>query len=696
MITSVEIYPHGSRSGSHRYTYTCQLPSSVCHITSLKSLVVNRGRAEVSMDPLGGCPYMAAAAAAGQAHIHLAPLLPATVSGLTSLEDLQLEDVPTKGKGLTPLNCLTGLRSLRLGRDKYHPAQLLQLANVLSHLTRLQLLVTPSQQISYLQPILPHLGCLKELLLDGFTDQSDMGSTHPEHDPPGVAPYHGYGGFGGGRGRHGHARGHGGRSGGVRQAPKPASYSLTVSDVYHLTQLTSLTLHVPSMPEYHIQRAGEGSGSDFWLGGLTALKRLTIQGQRQGLSSVTGVMGYPHLIGQSLALNQTHLIQSLTRLTCLEQLMLDLEQGPNGRLPAGLSALTRLTHLQVNYNGMLSANGRESPGMLNAVSACSNLHGLELSGCSTAELPTTLCQLSHLSYLQLGIARATTNMVTLPHRLFEGLGQLKELHLVSNGLSMLPPSLTCLTSLERLQAAGNGLMGLPRELDHLCSLRYLNLADNHLGRGSGLKLSMLSGSYLQQLTALNCQNTQLTKVPEDVSNLTNLRNLRLDHNKLSSLPRGMSALVRLTSINLAHNQLKELPSWIGAWVQLQELNVEGQRSPQGSRSGLGRQLLFSGVKDVPNGLLNLRNLRTMSIDVCPAVMSLVLEAMKLKGVKVVEEPGHDEGVGSNRLVPPTDYEYYGGHESDDWEYEDRLYQQGIQHPALRAAVNAYGLYEYDM
>ncbi|KAM9221928.1 p53-induced death domain-containing protein 1 isoform 2-T2 [Dugong dugon] len=207
----------------------------------------------------------------------------------------------------------------------------------------------------------------------------------------------------------------------------------------------------------------------------------------------------PGLLGATLA-------QVPGRLPCLRSLVLKGGQrrdalgaclrGCLTLLPAGLSGLARLAHLDLSFNS------------LETLPACiPQLRGLDallLSHNCLTELPEALGALPALTFL----AVTHNRLQTLPTAL-GALSTLRRLDLSENLLETLPPEIGDLSSLAELNLASNRLQSLPASLEGLLSLRLLFLYSN-------LLTSVPAGLvHLPLLARLDLRGNQLRDVPPE-------------------------------------------------------------------------------------------------------------------------------------------------------------------------------------
>ena len=89
---------------------------------------------------------------------------------------------------------------------------------------------------------------------------------------------------------------------------------------------------------------------------------------------------------------------------------------------------------------------------------------------------------------------------------------------------------------------------------------------------------------------------KLTKIPEEVFELTNLRILMLNNNRISELPESLGNLTNLTRLDLRKNQISSLPESIGNLINLTDLILE-----------------FNQLSSVPESIGNLTNLTDLDL-----------------------------------------------------------------------------------
>ncbi|CAK6449830.1 unnamed protein product [Pipistrellus nathusii] len=172
-------------------------------------------------------------------------------------------------------------------------------------------------------------------------------------------------------------------------------------------------------------------------------------------------------------------------------------RGSLTTLPASLSGLTRLAHLDLSFNS------------LETLPACiprlGRLAALLLSHNCLSELPEALGALSALTFLSV-----THNCLRALPEALGALSVLQRLDLSENRLDTLPPEVGGLSSLQELNLASNRLRSLPASLVGLRSLQILVLHSN-------LLVSVPAGlARLPLLARLDLRDNQLREVPPEL------------------------------------------------------------------------------------------------------------------------------------------------------------------------------------
>ncbi|KAM5317281.1 p53-induced death domain-containing protein 1 [Glossophaga mutica] len=172
-------------------------------------------------------------------------------------------------------------------------------------------------------------------------------------------------------------------------------------------------------------------------------------------------------------------------------------RGSLTTLPASLSGLARLVHLDLSFNSLETLPA--------CVPRMSGLDALLLSHNRLSELPAALGALSALTFLS-----ATHNRLPMLPPALGALRALRRLDLSENLLDALPSEIGSLLSLEELNLASNRLQSLPASLAELRSLRLLVLHSNLLA-------SVPAGlARLPLLARLDLRDNQLRDVPPEL------------------------------------------------------------------------------------------------------------------------------------------------------------------------------------
>ena len=87
-------------------------------------------------------------------------------------------------------------------------------------------------------------------------------------------------------------------------------------------------------------------------------------------------------------------------------------------------------------------------------------------------------------------------------------------------------------------------------------------------------------------------STQITIIPESISNLDQLRTLYMEWNNITALPTTFGSLVELRNLYISNNELESLINNIGDLVELQILDLG-----------------YNNIEVIPNSLVELENLQ---------------------------------------------------------------------------------------
>ncbi|MFX1445923.1 MAG: hypothetical protein ACFFHV_21110 [Promethearchaeota archaeon] len=260
-----------------------------------------------------------------------------------------------------------------------------------------------------------------------------------------------------------------------------------------------------------------------------------------------------------------------------------------------------------------------------------NVIGIGLNDCGLSILPESITKLTSLQELWLNY----NQLKTFPESI-SNLKSLTNLRLYRNEFRTLPESIGELSSLQILNLESNHLFALPESIGNLRSLQILLLHNNQLkklpesiGQLSSLeklnlynnKLTILPESIgnLKSLTDLSLFGNQLRNLPESISQLSSLEKLNLYNNKFATLSESIGNISSLQRLDLQYNQLKNLPESIGNLISLRYLNLNGNK-----------------LTTLPNSITNLISLEELYIinnPLDPQVES-VLNKLKANGVRI--------------------------------------------------------------
>ncbi len=262
-----------------------------------------------------------------------------------------------------------------------------------------------------------------------------------------------------------------------------------------------------------------------------------------------------------------------------------------GEIPAELGNVTSMTELYLQNNGLtgpippaigrlhelqyLNASGNRLSGSLPPeIGELSSLSSLDLSDNQIGGLiPPEIGQLSALFTLRLDNNRFSGS---IPSTL-DQLTNVWAIYLHDNELTgQIPEELGNLAQLSWLYLHGNQLTGeIPLSLGGLFELRHLNLSGNRLtGNIPGVL------GQLRRLDILNLSGNQLTgPISPSLGSIPLLDELDLSDNQLAgSIPLELAWNPGLDTLNLANNQLTgSIPGDLGYVSYLRVLNLEGNQ-----------------------------------------------------------------------------------------------------------------------
>lgn len=234
---------------------------------------------------------------------------------------------------------------------------------------------------------------------------------------------------------------------------------------------------------------------------------------------------------------------------------IEILEFENVDLPESIGLLKNLQSLYYNS----PSNNTLLP---KSISELKNLKELSLTGYNT--IPEIVRSLTGLENLKLD----DNEDLEIPTWLGE-LTNLKELDLEQNSMKKLPECIKQLKNLERLDLELNDIESLPEWIGELTNLKLLYV-DKNVKLPESIKnltnLEKLSAGELpdyfrnfKKLTVLNLESSNLSNIPEWISELEQLKSLDLNYSRsLTNLPESLSKL-DLSYLNIAGTKIKQLP-----------------------------------------------------------------------------------------------------------------------------------------
>ena len=257
-----------------------------------------------------------------------------------------------------------------------------------------------------------------------------------------------------------------------------------------------------------------------------------------------------------------------------------MDVGLHGTIPASLSGLSELTHLNLRSNPDLTGEIPDALGNLSKLRLL-NLHSNSHSGgvpdLRNATLLEELYLANNADYVTNDDGKKVkiegTGLTGEIPTWLNGMTNMEELWLWGNSLTGTVPNLSGMTSLDKLKLANNNLTGgVPQASTLPPNMTWL-IIDRNPFRGTIPNLSSLSrlrllwlhsneltgsvpagNNYPASLDDLNLRDNMLTGTIPDLSNLDNLTRLRLHNNSLSGeVPATLGGLDSLKQLWL-HNE----------------------------------------------------------------------------------------------------------------------------------------------
>ena len=178
----------------------------------------------------------------------------------------------------------------------------------------------------------------------------------------------------------------------------------------------------------------------------------------------------------------------------------------------------------------------------------SAIYGLTLDHNKLTHLPPDFSQLFEKTSIR-ELSLKNNELTSIPN--FNHL-ELTSLDLSNNKLTKLPEHFAP-PSLDELFLAHNQLTKINQELDNLTSLNVLDLSFNQLTSINNIAL-------LSSLNTLKLGHNQLTQFPNNLTDLIYLRSLNIDGNQLTSLPKEIEDFNDLSFLSCENNQLTTFSS----------------------------------------------------------------------------------------------------------------------------------------
>ena len=280
-----------------------------------------------------------------------------------------------------------------------------------------------------------------------------------------------------------------------------------------------------------------------------------------------------------------------------------MDVGLHGTIPASLSRLSELTHLNLRSNPDLTG---EVPGELGNLSKLRllNLHSNSHSGgvpdLRNATLLEELYLANNADYNSDGSKIHGTGLTGRIPTWLNGMTNMEELWLWGNSLTGSVPNLSGMTSLVKLKLANNNLTGgIPQASTLPPNMTWL-IIDRNPFRGTIPNLSSLS-----RLRLLWLHSSRLTgSVPTDDMLPASLDDLNLRDNMLTGGIPDLSDLDMLTRLRLHNNSLSgEVPATLGDLDSLKQLWLHNEVDK--GRGNNSFTSIAAGVGDLADTLIEI-------------------------------------------------------------------------------------------
>jgi len=229
-----------------------------------------------------------------------------------------------------------------------------------------------------------------------------------------------------------------------------------------------------------------------------------------------------------------------------------------------------------------------------------NLKSLEFSLSEDQHLPTSIKNLNKLEELKIHFSNRGECII--PDEIV-ALSSLKKLIIFVNPYSVIPSAICQLTALEHLEIHGSIAHELPHALGNLSQLKTLKIESaNDL---QALPSSIGELKNLETLIVSECRGGYGKKddpgliIPKEIGQLSNLIELNLEENNLTSLPEEIGQLTKLNKLNLESNLFEHFPIALCQLTSLETLKIRCRDTE---------------IKELPEALINLKNLEKLSIN----------------------------------------------------------------------------------
>jgi Leucine-rich repeat (LRR) protein len=428
-----------------------------------------------------------------------------------------------------------------------------------------------------------------------------------------------------------------------------------------------VVINLPSNDEARIYELPEGIGLMTWL------KEVNLNGNRieklpEGffnLNKLTKIF----LNGNKLSELQ-NLFSSFNELTHL-----DLGSNDLSNIPDTIYLLKNLSYLNLGSNDKITQ-------ISNLIGNLTKIEELFLDTCHIREIPKEFCNLKKLKTINLNYNELTSlpdplhnlpeleniglkrnKISNLPNSL-SGLSNLKHLDFEECELENVSNSIGDLKKLETLNLQRNKIISITEQIKNCELLTIFNLQENStlenlpesIGELSCLESLNLFGckkveklpltiSKLKKLKILDIRDTNISKLPEEIFELSSLLELKMYNVQIAELSPSIKKLSELEYLDLRSTKIRELPNEIGELSKLnklecsklykplpdnfcklkklKELNVsfENVQNPFpenfGELSSLERLSTWSkNMNQLPDSFGNLHNLKTLSMRYC--------------------------------------------------------------------------------